>query len=646
MFNVDDFPGSALPEAYDGSQYQADMSAQPLVDSSDADRPSQDWRSWGGGSQQDIPEVDAIPSMHQDAENPAGKLPYPQNGPVGQGGGGVDQALIQRATDEYNSPPAQQAPPVPPSSAAGAPSPPSAAQAALSRYQALSAPTPPGDPSHWYSKIGSAIVNATNATPEEHYAALHPNYARKLGQYNAEKADLANQIKLAESVEKISGDEETKKTSSQARMATAQNTLLKNGLTEIPDGAPVPPDMKAVLVTPDGKKLYRNEHFGQFKVTQAQSDAVGGTLEAGSWQPLEFLKETVTAGGQQSKPTKETTVPVLPETALAFGVKATPNENGMVDLPQSFVLEKYKLDNSPEKKTTPNNTLLGMRASGATTGNKEIDAMTPAQAERAREKPPVTQIINPGEKPGIEANAQMIANYQTQPLNGFVMRSPEGRAIMARVKEINPDYHAEYYNNFNKTESDATTGKIGTSANALNTMMGHLSVLNDASEALRNNNVQVLNRLANAIGVQFGRDPVTTYKTIVHRIGPEVTKAYIASGGSMGERGTNEEDFDPKLSPDQIKNNIGISAVLADSKIKALQDQYQRGTYGRGQQKLISEEANAARQRLAGQASHGGKMSDDEIRTYLKKAGWTSGPPTPEQKRAAQALAQKDGKQF
>jgi len=40
---------------------------------------------------------------------------------------------------------------------------------------------------------------------------------------------------------------------------------------------------------------------------------------------------------------------------------------------------------------------------------------------------------------------------------------------------------------------------------------------------------------------------------------------------------TNEEDFSSHLSPDQIKQNIGVSALLADSKVKALQDQYQRG---------------------------------------------------------------------
>lgn len=201
------------------------------------------------------------------------------------------------------------------------------------------------------------------------------------------------------------------------------------------------------------------------------------------------------------------------------------------------------------------------------------------------------------------ATATMIANYQS-PERTALARVPYGRreAIKQEVLQMNPEYHAEYFDNFNRTERDATTGKIGTSANALNTMMGHLAVLNTAAEALKNGDVTFINKIANKFGMATGATAPAVYNTIVHRLGPEVTKAYLAAGGSVGERGTNEADFDSSLGPDQIKQNIGVSALLADSKIKALQDQYQRGTYGKGKQKLMSDEAEAARQSLTRQA--------------------------------------------
>jgi hypothetical protein len=123
---------------------------------------------------------------------------------------------------------------------------------------------------------------------------------------------------------------------------------------------------------------------------------------------------------------------------------------------------------------------------------------------------------------------------------------------------------------------------------------------------------------------------VTTYNAIVHRLAPEITSAYVASGGTSGERGTNEGDFGAALGGKQIKANIGVSAQLADSKIKALQDQYARGTYNRGTQKLISDEAEQARQRLAAQSPiNSAKVpplpatlsSADVGKTYLSKEG-------------------------
>ncbi len=199
--------------------------------------------------------------------------------------------------------------------------------------------------------------------------------------------------------------------------------------------------------------------------------------------------------------------------------------------------------------------------------------------------------------------ATAVAHYQIPSAQAMSRMSPQARdALMRQVLQINPAFREQQYATFQGTEKDAVTGKIGTSANALNTMMGHLSVLNQAADALQNHDIQALNKIGNFLGVQTGNDAVTAYKTIVHRIGPEVTKAYVAGGGTGGERGANEEDFSENLSPQQLKSNIGVSAQLADSKIKALQDQYTRGTYGMGTQRLISDEAEQARQRLAGQS--------------------------------------------
>ena len=198
--------------------------------------------------------------------------------------------------------------------------------------------------------------------------------------------------------------------------------------------------------------------------------------------------------------------------------------------------------------------------------------------------------------------AQMVGDYEV-PLQTALARTPIAARnnLLSQIKAINPQFQEQYYQTFQKTENDATSGDLAKSSKALNTMMGHLGVLNQAAEALNNGDIQGLNRIANAIGVQFGSTAKTTYETIVHRLGPEVT---------------NEEDFSSNLSPDQIKQNIGISAYLADSLIKANQGQYERGTYGRGRQKLMTDEAEGTRQRLV-----------QQVPANLRGGGSTQGPP-------------------
>lgn len=196
--------------------------------------------------------------------------------------------------------------------------------------------------------------------------------------------------------------------------------------------------------------------------------------------------------------------------------------------------------------------------------------------------------------------AQLVANYGLEINKALPPRTPpaEREKFMQQVLKINPDYQEQFYNTFQRTEQDAVTGKIGTQGNALNTMMGHMGVLKQAALDLKNSDLPALNHIANSLGVAIGRDPTTTYNTIVHRIGPEVGKAYGEATG--GERLKNEEDFTADRGPDQLLGAIGISALLADSKIKALQKQYQDGTKGHGKIKLLTNESEGIRQNLLG----------------------------------------------
>jgi hypothetical protein len=152
----------------------------------------------------------------------------------------------------------------------------------------------------------------------------------------------------------------------------------------------------------------------------------------------------------------------------------------------------------------------------------------------------------------------------------FAQKSPYWQDVMQKVYSVDPDFNQQRA----ELRKDYTVGRQSIEIKAVNTALGHIGVLGDAIDALNNGNVQILNSLANRIGVQTGDTPVTTFNTIVHRVGPELSKAYIGAGGSAGERGTDEKDFDPSLGAGQLKSNVGISAQLLRSKIGALENQW------------------------------------------------------------------------
>lgn len=192
--------------------------------------------------------------------------------------------------------------------------------------------------------------------------------------------------------------------------------------------------------------------------------------------------------------------------------------------------------------------------------------------------------------------AHGIATYQIAPPSARSISSGPGKMLMSRVLQENPDYQATQYPIFQSTEKSATSGKMRDQANAGNTAMLHMGNLYDAALALKNNDFPALNRVANAIGVQVGRTPATTYKAIADAVGPELAQAYGQATG--GERNEVQSHFSSSLAPQQILDNIAARATLLKGKMDMIQSDYNRGTYNRGKQSLLAQEANAALQKV------------------------------------------------
>jgi hypothetical protein len=203
--------------------------------------------------------------------------------------------------------------------------------------------------------------------------------------------------------------------------------------------------------------------------------------------------------------------------------------------------------------------------------------------------------------------------------------NPVNQAMRQWIAKLDPTYDETAFPARNKILTSFTSGPESKSINAINTALGHLGELDDARQALNQNNVPLLHSLASRVGAAVGQDAPSTYQAILHRVAPEMTAAYVQGGGGEGERGANMADFDISKGASQIGANIAESAKLLRSKIGA-QEQQWNTTFkptkpaDEFQNRFITPAAKATLDKLSSQA--GGKtLSTAQIQQAAKDHG-------------------------
>lgn len=184
----------------------------------------------------------------------------------------------------------------------------------------------------------------------------------------------------------------------------------------------------------------------------------------------------------------------------------------------------------------------------------------------------------PGDE-SVEGQARLIAEYRQAPLSNFAQGKPFGSAVMARVREINPNYDATQYETRKKAARDFGTGKQGDTARSLNVAVSHLDTLDELAQALNNKDVKVINRLKNELGSQFGKVAPDNFNFARQIVADEVMKAVIGSGaGGVEERRSLQESFNSAKSYDQLAGAIRTAEALMGGQLGGLRQQYQRTT--------------------------------------------------------------------
>jgi hypothetical protein len=226
---------------------------------------------------------------------------------------------------------------------------------------------------------------------------------------------------------------------------------------------------------------------------------------------------------------------------------------------------------------------VGMEGSRLSLDQQKFNA---SQAGAAPPAGAAVPDVAPGQKnndfiktlpPPVASQVKALAEGRMAFPQGAALRSDYWQNMLQNVAKYDPSFDAVNYNARSKTRADFTSGKAAQQVNAINTVIGHLSGLSDAAEALNNSDIPAFNSIANSISKATGSPKVTNFDTIKKAVSDEVTRVWRQSGGSEADIQAAQKNLDASGSPAQLRGAIATYAGLLESKLGSLNEQYRQG---------------------------------------------------------------------
>jgi len=248
--------------------------------------------------------------------------------------------------------------------------------------------------------------------------------------------------------------------------------------------------------------------------------------------------------------------------------------------------------------------LLSSRSAEAAKYDNEA-AMAKAQAALAR-----AQAASRG-KPGEldDADMQTLAHQlATRPtmlkLTDIAGLKKDVRSkILAKALRENPDFDEKAFTVALKTVEDFTTGDAAKNLTAFNGAIRHLSLLGDAAAAMNNGDTMLLNRYANELGAQVGKDNLATYNAIHAAVTGEVGKVYKGSSPTNQEIETMDRTFEQAQTPKQAAAAVRTTMQLMGEKVQDYYRRFRNGTKSTPEEQgieLVNPDVQQTMQRWVG----------------------------------------------
>lgn len=175
----------------------------------------------------------------------------------------------------------------------------------------------------------------------------------------------------------------------------------------------------------------------------------------------------------------------------------------------------------------------------------------------------------------VKSLAQLVATYDAD-INSIPRQ--DRTQVFAEASKLNPKFSQANYTANKKLKENYTSGKYSQNIVSFNTAIGHLGDMVTAAEALKNNDIQLLNLLANEYGRQTGESAPDSYEAVRDAVANEMATALKGSSGTDIGLQNILKTMNSKQSPEQAISVARQFVNLLDSRLKALNANYKKQT--------------------------------------------------------------------
>lgn len=229
----------------------------------------------------------------------------------------------------------------------------------------------------------------------------------------------------------------------------------------------------------------------------------------------------------------------------------------------------------------------------------EVRAAFPPGSKQARNEAFLAEIAK--EDPRYAASLKAIANYQISP-NQFSLRNNRKERAMGDVMMYDPTYDQREYNKRNTAVTRFSSGKQGDAIRSFGVSLEHLQTADELGKALKNGDVQALNKFTNYVKTQFGAEAQPNFNAAKQIVAGEINKMIVGGQGTGGEREELQHQFNSASSPEQLAGVIETLKKLMVGQVKGLKQQYEVATGLRNFEEMLPPVARSELERLD---SHG-----------------------------------------